>query len=151
MLYRPAREIYSLFGSPPIYHGELRHVLPDAARPSLQAAARASEIQQPQPGRADIHPVGPTRPPRTPASGWPWVCVSFGAGLQAMLTPPRGLAASQQDPWVCCKPLLHQQSPLCPLWCTELCSHTGRAAQTISWHSTGIQPTKLHFFPLFSF
>lgn len=87
MLYHPACEIYSLFGSPPIYHGELRHVLPDTASPSLQAAARASEIQQPQPGRADIHPVGPTCPPRTPASGWPWVCVSFGAGLQAMLTP----------------------------------------------------------------
>lgn len=151
MLYHPACEIYSLFGSPPIYHGELRHVLPDAARPSLQAAARASEIQQPQPGRADIHPVGPTCPPRTPrfrlALGvrviWCWA--------PGNAHPPRGLAASQQDPWVCCKPLLHQQSPLCPLRCTELCSHTGRAAQTISWHSTGIQPTKLHFFPLFSF
>lgn len=105
-----------------------------------------AEIQQTQPGRADIYPIGPTCPPRTPTSGWPWVRVSFGAGLQAVLIPPRGLAASQQDPRVCCKPLLHQQSPPCPLQCTELCSHTGRAVQTISWHFTGIQPTKLHFF-----
>lgn len=105
-----------------------------------------AEIQQTQPGRADIYPVGPTCPPRTSTSGWPWMRVSFGAGLQAIPIPLRGLAASQHDPGVCCKPLLHQQSPLCPLQCSELCSHTGRAVQTISWHSTGIQPTKLHFF-----
>jgi len=82
------------------------------------------------------------------ASGCPCQCF-LGSRKDQTLRENQQLLVRGAGP--CSKSDLYPAKLSVPTSTAELCIHTGRAAETVSQHATGIQPTKLYFSPPGSF